>query len=170
MSIYSTYLMIKQASRLYTYVDPDADLSQGLLSLRNAPEFAIINKYKNRVQDPANLNKEFILNHIAELDPSRPDWIYAFDAPIPDKANDGLIRFRDTHKLVSWDPEQVKDLIKILRRYHNPKTREEVPADFTPLKYMRWDRDKDGMSMRHAPVYKILTESGRIPAELLREE
>lgn len=162
--------LTKKASRLYTYVDPDADLSQGLLSLRNAPEFAIINKYKNRVQDPANLNKEFILNHIAELDPSRPDWIYAFDAPIPDKANDGLIRFRDTHKLVSWDPEQVKDLIKILRRYHNPKTREEVSADFTPLKYMRWDRDKDGMSMRHAPVYKILTESGRIPAELLREE
>lgn len=160
----------KQAGKLYTYVDPDADLSQGLLSLRNAPEFAIINKYKNRVQDPANLNKEFILNHIAELDPSRPDWIYAFDAPIPDKANDGLIRFRDTHKLVSWDPEQVKDLIKILRRYHNPKTREEVSVDFTPLKYMRWDRDKDGMSMRHAPVYKILTESGRIPAELLREE
>lgn len=160
----------KQASRLYTYVDPDADLSQGLLSLRNAPEWAIINKYRGRVKDLDNLNKEYVIKRREELDPTGPDWIYAFDAPIPDKANDGLIRFRNTHKLVSWDPEQVKDVIKILRRYHNPKTREEVSVNFTPLKYMRWIRGKDNMSFRHAPVYKVLTESGRIPPELLTYE
>lgn len=154
----------KQASRLYTYVDPDADLSQGLLSLRNAPEEVVVRRYGNQIEEPENRNKDGILKWIEELgnDPSRPDWIYALDAPIPDNANEGLLRFRDARKLVSWDPEQVKDIIQILRRYNNPKTREEVSANFKPLKHIRWDKS--------TPTYKILTESGRIPAELLREE
>lgn len=164
MPLYETYLMTKQAARLYTYVDPDADLSQGLLSLRNAPEEAVVRRYGDQIEEPENRNKERILKWIEELgnDPSRPDWIYALGAPIPDKANAGLLRFRDTHKLVSWDPEQVKDIVQILRRYNNPKKREEVSADFKPLKYMHW--------IKSTPTYKILTESGRIPPELLTYE
>lgn len=162
----------KQASRLYTYVDPDADLSQGLLSLRNAPEEAVVRRYGNHVKDPKNRNKAYILNHFSMpgYGYRRPDLIFALDAPIPDNANEGLLRFRDTHKLVSWDPEQVKDIIRILRRYH-PKKQDEVTPDFEPLKHIQWRRiPKDRSWFKYTPVYKILTESGRIPPELLREE
>lgn len=154
----------KQASKLYTYVDSNADLSQGLLSLRNAPEDAVVRRYGHQIKEPENRTKEKILKWISDLgnDPARPDWIYALDAPIPDNANEGLLRFRNTHKLVSWDPEQVKDIKQILRRYNNPKTREQVNANFKPLAHINWNKS--------TPTYKILTESGKIPAELLHYE
>lgn len=162
----------KKASRLYTYVDPNADLSQGLLSLRNAPEDAVVRRYGTHVKDPMNRNKEYILKHfeIPGYGFNRPDLIFALDAPIPDNANEKLLKFRETHKLVSWDPAQVKDLVRIVRRYH-PKQQEEVSVDFEPLKHVQWGRlSKDRTTFRHAPVYKILTESGKIPSELLSYE
>lgn len=161
----------KQASKLYTYVDPKADLSLGLLSLRQAPEDAAIRRYGRHVEDPKNLNKEYIVKQIDDFDPGRPDWIYGLDAPIPDYANEGLLRFRNSRKLVSWDPEKIKDIVKILRRYHRKRTREEVPPNFEPLKHVQWRRiPKDRTAFRYAPVYKILTESGRIPPEVLHYE
>ena len=166
MSIYETYLMIKQAARLYTYVDPDADLSLGLLSARLAPEEALLRRYPN-----AKSKAELIKQMEDFGDPySRPDLIYALDAPIPDTATEKLRRFRDTHKLVSYDPKQIKDLVKLLkRRYRKPPV--EITPDFEPRKYVQWGRNpKDGGTFFYAPAYKILTESGRIPSELLREE
>ena len=161
----------KQASKLYTYVDPEADLSLGLLSLRNVPEDAAIRRYGRHVKDPKNLNKEYIVQQVDSFAPGRPDWIYGLDAPIPDYANEGLIRFRNARKLVSWDPEKVKDLVKIIRKYHTKRTREEVPPNFEPLKRIQWSRiPKDRTSFRYAPIYKVLTESGRIPPELLTKE
>ena len=161
----------KQASKLYTYVDPEADLSLGLLSLRQAPEDAAIRRYGRHVEDPKNLNKEYIVQQVDSFAPGRPDWIYGLDAPIPDYANEGLIRFRNVRKLVSWDPEKVKDLVKIIRKYHTKRTREEVPPNFEPIKRIQWSRiPKDRTSFRYAPIYKVLTESGRIPPELLNYE
>lgn len=161
----------KKASKLYTYVDPEADLSLGLLALRNVPEDAAIRRYGRHVKDPKNLNKEYIVQQVDSFAPGRPDWIYGLDAPIPDYANEGLIRFRNARKLVSWDPEEVKDLVKIIRKYHTRRTREEVPPNFEPLKRIQWSRiPKDRTAFRYAPIYKVLTESGRIPPELLNYE
>lgn len=157
----------KKASKLYTYIDPEADTSLGLLSAKEAPEWAVQHRFAKRYPDKS---KDWIIKHLESIDPERPKWIYAFDTPIPDKANEGLKAFRDSHKLVSWDPAELKDLKQILRRYHHKKYREEVGPDFEPLKRMRWGVGKDGLFMRHSPVYKVLTESGKVPPELLTIE
>ena len=158
--------MIKQGTRLYTYVDPNADLSQGLLSARLAPEEALIRRY------PGHGNKEEIIKRMDSYgDPyGRPDLIYALDAPIPDTASEKLRRFRDTHKLVSYDVEQIKDLIALLKRRRR-KPPIEIEPDFEPRKRVQWSRDpKENGTFYYAPSYKVLTRSCRIPPELLREE
>ena len=157
---------VKKARKLYTYVDPDADLSQGILSARLAPEDALMRRYPGRAK-----NKEELLKLMQERldDKDRPDLIYALSSPIPDTANPKLLRFRDTHKLVSYNTEDIKDLVKILkRRYRKPPV--EV-KDVENKKYIQWGRKpKDGGAFFYAPVYKVLTESGKISPELLTEE
>ena len=158
----------KKASKLYTYVDPDADLSQGLLSARLAPEDVLMRRYPNS----GAKNKKELLEMMQTRfkdDKDRPDLIYALSSPIPDTANSKLLRFRDTHKLVSYNTEDIKDLVKILkRRYRKPPV--EV-KDVENKKYIQWGRKpKDGGAFFYAPVYKVLTESGIIPPELLTEE
>ena len=164
----------KKASKLYTYVDPDADLSKGLLSVKLAPEDVLLRRYSAIVKDLKDKNKDAIIKHFEDpgYGPRRTDLIFALDAPIPDNANEGLLRFRDKNKLVSWDPEQVKDLISVVRRRHSPKRLEEVPANFEPLKHVQWGRKpKDSnKAFLYAPAYKVLTESGKIPPELLTIE
>lgn len=168
------YKKEKKASRLYTYVDPDADLSKGLLSVKLAPEDVLLHRYSAIVKDLKDKNKDAIIKHFEDpgYGPRRTDLIFALDAPIPDNANEGLLRFRDKNKLVSWDPEQVKDLIKVVRRRNNPKRLEEVPANFEPLKHVQWWRKPKDTNKRflYAPSYKVLTESGKIDPELLTIE
>ena len=167
------YKKEKKASKLYTYVEPDADLSKGILSASLAPEDILMRRYKGH--DYAT-SKEDILKFFDEMYPTRAKNIYALDAPIPDNANEQLIRFRNARKLVSFDAEQIKDLIKITRRRTNGPPIETTP-DFEPRKHVKWGRDPKKV-MKHpgrgpfhyAPVYTLLTESGRIPPELLTEE
>ena len=157
----------KKASKLYTYVDPEADLSKGILSARLAPEDVLMRRYP---RSGAKNKEELLALMQARLDDKdRPDLIYALSSPIPDTANERLLRFRDTHKLVSYNTEDIKDLVKILkRRYRQPPV--EV-TDIEPRKYIQWGRKpKDGGAFFYAPVYKVLTESGRIPPELLTYE
>ena len=158
----------KKASKLYTYVDPEADLSQGLLSARLAPEDALMRRYPN---SGAKNKKELleIMKTRFKDDKDRPDLIYALSHPIPDTANSKLLRFRNTHTLVSYNTEEIKDLVKLLkRRYRKPPV--EV-KDVEPRKYIQWRRNpKDGGAFFYAPVYKVLTESGKIDPELLTIE
>ena len=160
------YKKEKKASKLYTYVDPDADLSKGILSARLAPEDVLLRRYPGRAK-----NKEELLALMQERldDKDRPDLIYALSEPIPDRATEKLLRFRDKRKLVSYNTEDIKDLIKILKRnYRKPPS--EV-KDVERKKYIQWGRKpKDGGAFFYAPVYKLLTESGRIPPEILKEE
>lgn len=156
----------KKASKLYTYVDPDADLSLGILSARQAPEDILLRRYPGRAK-----NKKELLKLMQERldDKDRPSLIYALSEPIPDRATEKLRRFRDARKLVSYDTDDIKDLIKILKRnYRKPPS--EV-KDVERKKYIQWGRKpKDGGAFFYAPVYKLLTESGRIPPEILKEE
>lgn len=168
------YKKEKKASKLYTYVDPEADLSKGLLSVKLAPEDVLLRRYSAIVKDLEHKNKDAIIKHFEDpgYGPRRTDLIFALDAPIPDKAHGNLLRFRDKNKLVSWDPAQLKDLISIVRRRNNPRRLEEVPANFEPLKRVQWWREHWDKNKHfiYAPAYKVLTESGRIPPELLTIE
>ena len=160
------YKKEKKASRLYTYVDPDADLSLGILSARQAPEDVLLRRYPGR----AKSKKELLALMQERLDDKdRPDLIYALSEPIPDRATEKLRRFRDARKLVSYDTDDIKDLIKILKRnYRKPPS--EV-KDVEHKKYIQWGRKpKDGGAFFYAPVYKLLTESGKISPELLTIE
>ena len=156
----------KKASKLYTYVEPDADLSKGILSARLAPEDVLLRRYPGRAK-----NKEELLALMQERldDKDRPDLIYALSEPIPNRATEKLRRFRDARKLVSYNTEDIKDLIKILKRnYRKPPS--EV-KDVERKKYIQWGRKpKDGGAFFYAPVYKLLTESGKIDPELLTIE
>lgn len=160
------YKKEKKASKLYTYVDPDADLSLGILSARQAPEDVLLRRYPGRAKSKKEL-LELMQERLDDKD--RPDLVYALSEPIPDRATEKLRRFRDARKLVSYDTDDIKDLIKILKRnYRKPPS--EV-KDVERKKYIQWGRKpKDGGAFFYAPVYKILTESGRIPPEILKEE
>lgn len=156
----------KKASKLYTYVDPDADLSLGLLSARQAPEDVLLRRYPGKAKSKKEL-LELMQERLNDKD--RPNLIYALSEPIPDRATEKLRRFRDARKLVSYDTDDIKDLIKILKRnYRKPPS--EV-KDVERKKYIQWGRKpKDGGAFFYAPVYKLLTESGKIPPEILKEE
>lgn len=155
----------KQAGKLYTYVDPEAYLSKGILSARLAPEDVLMRRYPN---SGAKNKKELleIMQTRFKDDKDRPNLIYALSSPIPDTANSRLLRFRANHKLVSYETDKIKDLVKLLkRRYRKPPI--EV-KDVEPRKYVQWGRDpKDAGAFFYAPVYKVLTESGKIDPELL---
>ena len=116
-------------------------------------------------------NKKELLKLMQERleDKDRPSLIYALSSPIPDTANSRLLRFRANHKLVSYETDKIKDLVKLLkRRYRKPPV--EV-KDVEPRKYIQWGREpKDGGAFFYAPVYKVLTESGKIDPELLTIE
>ena len=160
---------VKKAGKLYTYVDPEADLSKGLLSARLSPEDVLMRRYPN---SGAKNKKELldIMQTRFKDDKDRQDLIYALSHPIPDTANSKLLRFRNTHKLVSYNTEEIKDLVKLLkRRYRKPPI--EV-KDVEPRKYVQWGREpKNGAgAFFYAPVYKVLTESDKIDPELLTIE